>query len=183
MLRLGFFCILVASSAIQLVRAQAELSIVSVNARPGEKVVVPIALSGAQNITALQFTLEFAPQLLSFSGERSIFPGELLADHDVAKNDRSGKLAIMIFSGSLSKLKADSGAVLQVVFEVSRSASPGSGALVELSTVQASDAGGDKVPIVARSGMVRFSDERKRPGKGRNELVFPQIAKRRCYGR
>ena len=64
------------------VQAQTSITAGDVNALPGSKVVVPITISGGQDVSALQFTLDFDPETQTIADSPPL-RGAALVDHAV----------------------------------------------------------------------------------------------------
>jgi hypothetical protein len=169
---LFFLCVLLTFSAY----GQVMLTVTDVNSEPGSTVMVPIVISEAQGITAIQFEISFETSVLSVSDENPVRSGEALSDHSVSFNEDSGVLRVVVFSGSLSPLKESGGAIVQVMFEVADGVSSGLNSSITLSGIQASDEQGNAVPVIGVNGTLTTDGQVRIPAPGENELIFPQIA-------
>ncbi|HEV8132249.1 MAG TPA: cohesin domain-containing protein [Acidobacteriota bacterium] len=156
--------------------AQIELTVPDVKGAPGGSVIVPVVISEGRSVTAIQFVLTFDAAVLNITNDSSILAGGSLADHSVGSNRDSGKLTVVIFSSSLSNLKPSSGAVVNVVFQVSAGAAMGSSSPIQISGARASDTNGNAVAIATKGGTLTVSNSVTTPTAAANELVFPQIA-------
>jgi len=67
-------------SLTAVVQAQTLLRVGDVNATPGSKVLVPIQISPMNNVSALQFTLEFDHETLTLTDGPPL-PGSSMVDH------------------------------------------------------------------------------------------------------
>lgn len=161
--------------ATQLALAQVELSIPSVHAAAGSAVVVPVTIKNGQNLTAIQFSVNFDASRLSVADDKSILPGDLLADHTVASSRTAGQTRTVVFSSSLAPLKSGAGIVARVILQVAATASTGQ-ISVQLSDVLASDTTGKSVAVTSTNGNVVVGNGTNTPGAGENQLTFPQIA-------
>ena len=159
--------------AAGFVQAQTSITAGDVNALPGSKVVVPITISGGQDVSALQFTLEFDSETLTVVDSPPL-RGSTLVDHVVGVNTQDGSTTFVVFSGSLAPFQG-TGVLLSVIFEVAESAQDGATVELPLDAVEASDSDGLFVNVLGVDGSIRISDEGNLPADGENELIFPQI--------
>ncbi|HEY3132030.1 MAG TPA: cohesin domain-containing protein [Acidobacteriota bacterium] len=155
---------------------QVELSVPDVKGAPGGSAIVPVVINEGRNVTAIQFVLTFDAAVLNITSDSSILAGGSLADHSVGSSRDSGKLTVVIFSSSLSNLKPGSGAVVNVVFQVSTNAAMGSSTRIQISGARASDTNGNAVAVTTKDGTLTVSNSVTAPTAAANELIFPQIA-------
>ncbi len=155
---------------------QVELSVPEVKGAPGGPAIVPVVISEGRSVTAVQFVLTFDAAVLNIPNDSSVLPGGSLADHSVGSSRDVGKLTTVIFSSSLSYLKPGSGAVVNVVFQVSAGAAMGSSTKIQISGGRASDTNGDAVAVTTKDGTLTVSNSVTTPTAAANELMFPQIA-------
>ncbi len=156
--------------------AAAELGIPSIKAQAGTKFLVPITLSGGQNIAGLQFRVRFDANLVSAPGGLIPIPGDLLAGHTVGANPEGNELNVAIFSSSLAPFNTGSGTVAYLILQLSGTAGAGVATPLQLVGAQACDANGENVVLTTHDGSVTNSAQLDSPADGANELVFPQVA-------
>jgi hypothetical protein len=155
---------------------QVQVTVGSVNAVSGSKVVVPVNISEGQGISAIQFDLAFDTTVLSLTGTSAVLKGDSCLDHGIVSSIESGTLKAALVSGSLSLLKPGAGTLVQLIFDVASGASQGATANLTLANVRACDASGTEVSTTAVDGIVTISSTANQPVAGQNSLVFPQIA-------
>ena len=175
MRRLSLFFFLMFFMAGATARAQVELALPEARGLAGGSAVVPVVISEGRTITALQFALTFDSALLSVAGDDSVLAGGSIADHSIGVTRESGRLKIVVFSGSLAALKPGPGAVVNIVFQIARGAASNASSRISLSDVQASNTAAGTVGVSAREGKVTVSSEASLPVAGANDLIFPQV--------
>jgi len=155
---------------------QVELKVPALRAVPGDTVVVPLLISEGKDVTAIQLTLTYDSGLLTLRDDASIIAGDALVDHSLGCRRVSGRVSLVLFSGSLSSLKPGPGTVANLVFESAKSAAAGSVSSLQLSDVQAANLEGNSVVVGIQPGSVTLSSQPADPVSEANTLVFPQIA-------
>ncbi len=169
------FCIL-SLLTLKAGLAQVDLTVGSINASPGSRILVPVLISQGQDITAIQFVLSYDPAVLSVPEQEAVLPGDSLVDHTVGSSSEEALVRAVIFSGSLTELKAGPGSLIMVVFQVASDAPAGGSTLIDALEIQASDTDGQAIPVSGIAGEVTLNEEANSPQDGENQLVFPQIA-------
>ncbi len=169
------YLLLLTCLAVQFAWAQPEIRLDDASATAGSQVAVPVIVSEGGSITAIQFSISFQTEGLSVV-QNGILAGASLVDHSVGSNQEDGTLVVVIFSGSLSPLKAGPGILVNVLFDVASTALAGSTINLTLSDVQASDSNRLYVPVTPRDGVVSIDGQAGAPSEGENELVFAQMA-------
>jgi len=157
-------------------KAAAELRIPNVKAQAGTKFLVPITLSGGENIAGLQFRLKFDGNVVSAPSGVMPVPGDLLAGHTIGANAEGNELHVVVLSSSLAPFRTGQGTVAYLILQLSASAGAGVTTPLQLVGVQASDAKGENVAVSAHDGSVTNSTHLDSPVDGLNELIFPQVA-------
>jgi len=171
---LGLFLLLF--TAVSPLHGAAELRISNVKAQAGTKFLVPVTLSGGEDIVGLQFRVRF--EAGSVSAPPSVMPvsGDLLAGHTVGANPDGNELHVVIFSSSLAPFRAGQGIVAYLILQLSAGMAAGSATPLQLTEVQATNANGANVALTTHDGSVTSSTALDPPAAGENELVFPQVA-------
>ncbi len=154
--------------------AQPSVTVEDVSALPGTKVAVPVRISSGQDISAVQFTLEFDDQLLTLS-EDAPFPGDALTDHALGVNGQDGSVTVVLFSASLSSFQ-ESGVLASIIFEVDQGAQDGTTIDLTTAQVEGSDSDGFFVNVLSEPGAIQVGEAANQPAEGENELIFSQIA-------
>ncbi|MFB3906035.1 MAG: prolipoprotein diacylglyceryl transferase family protein [Acidobacteriota bacterium] len=156
--------------------AAADLGIPNIKAQAGGRFLVPITLSGGQEIAGLQFRVKFDPSLVSAPGAVMPIPGDLLAGHTLGASPAGNEVSVVVFSSSLAALRQGQGTVAHLILQLSGAAAAGATAPLQLVEVQACDAAGESVSLTSHDGSVTNSAQLDLPADGVNELVFPQVA-------
>lgn len=175
MRRVLFWLAAIAGVLSGFAQAQTSLSVGQVNAAAGTNVVVPIHIDRGQNASAVQFTVQFDPGLLTLAPD-SPLRGTALVDHALAVGRQDGEATFVIFSPSLTPFLEGSNDLTSVVFEVSEAAAEGASIPLVLTNEEGSDDGGAFVTVIGSDGSIKVGDENNLPSEGQNELIFPQIA-------
>ncbi len=167
-----FFILLLVNGVVEA----ADLSIPDFKAQAGTQFLVPITLSGGQNIAGLQFRVRFDASVVSAPGGVMPVPGGLLAGHTIGANPDGNELHVAILSSSLVPFGAAQGTVAYLILQLSGSAGAGMTTPLQLVGVQACDGNGENVAVTTHDGSVTNSAQLDSPADGVNELVFPQVA-------
>ena len=87
------FLLLGTGLATDLAHAQTSITAGDINALPGSNVVVPIRINSDEQVSALQFTLEFDPETLTVAASPPL-RGDALVDHAVGVHSEEGSVHI-----------------------------------------------------------------------------------------
>ena len=174
-MRTGSFFLALLGASITLF-GQVQIRVPDVKGLPGTKVIIPINLVGAQDVSALQFSLEFDPAFLSAPAQKSALPGDLIGDHSIGAKPETQRVRVVVFSTSLSRLKAAQGCVVQVVSDVAFGAPLGGNCNLVLKEVHAADPDGNTLAVSVTDGKLTVSNQPNTPSLNQNQLIFPQTA-------
>ncbi len=133
------------------------LSVPNASGEPGRTVSIAVALSDGSGISALSFTLNFDPTVLSISGPSAVSRGTLVPDNfSVSANTATaGQVSIVIsppIQTPLPTFRSGSGSVVTLTFQVASGARVGATSPLTLSNISASDATAGSVPITPQNG-------------------------------
>ena len=130
----------------------------------------------ASQATAVQFALVFDPDQLQISGNLSIYPGNVLADHGIRTSLDQGRLSVAVLSTSLKKFQQSSGVLVQITIEPDPDLDEGSTVNLFLTDCYASDESGKSLSISGEDGRIQITSLPPPPLEGQNQLIFPQVA-------
>lgn len=156
-------------------QAQTSIAVGNVSGLAGSSVLVPIQISGGENASALQFTLQFDADAIAASDE-SPLRGEALQDHVIAVNRNPGKVTFVIFSGSLSTFEQGEGTLVSLILDITDGLGDGSVIPLSLVDVEGADEEGSFVNVLGVDGELTIGEGNNTPAEGQNGLIFPQIA-------
>jgi hypothetical protein len=171
-----FFRFLVVLCLISFSFSQAFVIIPEINGLPGTTVNIPVMIQDGAELTALQLTLEYDPNIISVESDAWITRGPVFADHslDVVRED--GKVRVMVFSPSLQPLRMRSGLLFQFVARIDFGAGFGSRNEVTVSDSFACDSEGTPIGLSVQSGALNVNTQANNPLEGQNQLIFPHLA-------
>jgi len=157
-------CILTVSLCITASAATAaatSLSVGNVSGAPGAVVQVPVLLESTGDVTAAQFDLSFDQQMLTY---RQTSAGDLTSAYSVSSNMIGNKLRVIIYSPTNEKIKAGSGSIANIEFQVAAGAPSGQSVLLVLSSVILADSNSTAIPSSSKDG--QFKKVEGIPGSG-----------------
>ncbi len=133
------------------------LSVPNASGEPGRTATIAINLSDGSGISALSFTLNFDPAVLSISGPSAVSRGTLVPDNfSISANTaRAGQVSILIsppIQTPLPTFRSGSGSVVVLTVQVASGARVGATSPLTLSGISASDANANSVPITPQNG-------------------------------
>ncbi len=147
-------CILTVSLCITASAATAatSLSVGNASGTPSAVVQVPVLLESTGDVTAAQFDLSFDQQILTY---RQTSAGDLTSAFSIASNMIDNKLRVIIYSPTNEKIKAGSGSLAIIGFQVAAGASSGQSASLGLSNVILSDTEGTAISSSSIDGLFK----------------------------
>lgn len=170
---LGCLCLFLSVLAAPAMAAP-QLHIPQINAAAGSVVVVPVFLADANQLSAVDFSIDYDESVLT-PASQPFLRGDLLKGHTVGIGEDSGTATLLIYSSSLETFGSNSGILVQLVFRVSAGAQGGTTAL-EVRDLKGLSSQGSPIDVSASDGSVAVNSESNAPEPGENRQVFAQVA-------
>lgn len=141
------------------------LSVPDVEGVAGGVVTLAVALSDGTNISALRFTVEFDPAVLSITNPQAIVRGGAIpADFEFSVNAATrGRVTVLILPPlqyPVPTLPSAGGVVALIALQIAATVPDGSTTTVFFSDVSASDPEANSISVQTQNGRVRISNVR-----------------------
>lgn len=129
----------------------------------GTVVQAPVIIDSTGEVIAAQFDLAFDQQLLTY---RQTSAGDLTSDFSVNANMVNNNLRVIIYSPTAGKIKAGSGSIAKIEFQVAAGARPGQSASLKLSDVILADSKGKAITTSSTDGQFTVEGTPESSGSG-----------------